>query len=179
MIKNISMKISIAAFGDLEKILELQKTAYIQEAEIYNDFSIQPLAQTMDSLLGEWQNGIVLKAVADGQIIGSVRAQRVDHVCKIGKLIVSPNYQNKGIGRKLMAEIESTFQNCSVYELFTGSMSKKNLALYRKLGYKDYQTEQINSRLTLIFLRKQNRTDCEFIKNRLAPCGLIQDLMSI
>ncbi len=57
---------------DLEAILELQKVAYTQEAEIYNDFDIQPLTQKMDSLLMEWQNGIILKAVTDGQIIGSV-----------------------------------------------------------------------------------------------------------
>ena len=50
----------------------MQKVAYTQEAEIYNDFDIQPLTQKMDSLLMEWQNGIILKAVTDGQIIGSV-----------------------------------------------------------------------------------------------------------
>ncbi len=150
------MKISIAELTDLDKILELQKIAYIQEAEIYNDFNIQPLTQAMDSLLVEWQNGIVLKAVTDGQIIGSVRAQMADTICKIGKLIVGPAHQNKGVGRKLMAEIENAFTNCSVYELFTGDKSRKNLAFYRKLGYKDYKTDQISNHLTLIFLRKQN-----------------------
>jgi hypothetical protein len=55
-----------------------------------------------------------------------------------------------------MAEIEKAFQNCSTYELFTGDKSEKNLALYRKLGYKDFKTKQINKSLTLLFLQKQN-----------------------
>jgi len=71
-------------------------------------------------------------------------------------LIGSPAYQNKGTGRKLIAEIEKVFQNCSMCELFTGDKSEKNLTLYRKLGYKDHNTKQVNNNLTLIFLPKLN-----------------------
>ena len=67
-------RISLAELTDLDKILELQKEAYIQEAEIYNDFKIPPLTQNIDSLKLEWQKGIVIKAEKNGQIIGSVRA---------------------------------------------------------------------------------------------------------
>jgi len=148
------MEIYLAERADLNEILELQKIAYIQEAEIYNDFSIQPLTQTRESLQKEWQDGTILKAILDGQIVGSVRAQEVDQICKIGKLIVNPAYQNRGIGRKLMAEIERVYQSCSAYELFTGDKSKKNLALYRKLGYKEHKTERVSNLLSLIFLQK-------------------------
>ncbi len=41
-------------------------------------------------------------------------------------------------------------------ELFTGDKSEKNLTLYRKLGYKDHNTKQVNNNLTLIFLPKLN-----------------------
>ncbi len=38
------------------EILELQRTAYQIEARIYNDFSIQPLRQTLEELKEEYQN---------------------------------------------------------------------------------------------------------------------------
>jgi len=93
------MNIDKAELTDLNDILDLQREAYSQEAEIYNDFNIPPITQNIDSLKTEWQNGIVLKAVRNGQIIGSVRAELIDNICKIGKLIVKPDFQNQGIGK--------------------------------------------------------------------------------
>lgn len=150
------LAINRADISDLEEILKLQKIAYLQEAEIYNDFSIPPLTQDIDSLKSEWQRGIVIKAESNGELIGSVRAELVENVCKIGKLIVKPDFQNQGVGKKLMMEIERVFKNCSTYELFTGDKSEKNLKLYRKLGYIDYKTERIDDNLKMIYLQKQN-----------------------
>ena len=150
------IKINIAELTDLKEILDLQKEAYRQEAEIYNDFNIPPMTQDIDSLKTEWQNGIVIKAEMEGQIIGSVRAEMVDKICKIGKLIVKPDFQNQGVGKRLMIEIERLFNTCSTYELFTGDKSEKNLTLYRKLGYIDFKTVQIDNNLKLIYLQKQN-----------------------
>lgn len=155
-VNDTNVRISIAGLIDLDRILELQKVAYIQEAEIYNDFNIQPLIQKHDSLKREWQNGIVLKAEQNGQLVGSVRAELVDNVCKIGKLIVKPDLQNQGIGKKLMTEIEKLFDNCSLYELFTGNKSEKNLAFYHNLGYKNCREEVITNNLKLIYLQKPN-----------------------
>ncbi|UII20517.1 GNAT family N-acetyltransferase [Fulvivirga ligni] len=157
--------ITLAKESDLTHILELQKVAYVQEAEIYNDFSIQPLNQTLTDLRLEWQNGTILKAVKEDEIIGAVRAHQDGDVCKIGKLIVKPDYQNQGIGKLLMLEIERQFDGCATYELFTGHKSEKNLALYKKLGYQKFKEEVINEDLKLVFLSRSIRNlkhnDCE------------------
>jgi predicted N-acetyltransferase YhbS len=150
------LAINRADISDLKIILKLQKLAYLQEAEIYNDFSISPMTQGIDSLKSEWQRGIVIMAESNGQIIGSVRAELVENICIIGKLIVKPDFQNQGIGTKLITEIEKLFKNCSTYELFTGDKSEKNLKLYRKLGYVDFKTERIDDNLKMIYLQKQN-----------------------
>lgn len=155
-INSESIRMCTADLDDLDEILRLQKECYKQEAEIYNDFTIPPMTQNINSLRIEWQKGIVIKAEKNGQIIGSVRAELVGNICKIGKLIVKPDFQNQGIGKKLMTEIENLFDNCSIYELFTGDKSEKNLTLYRKLGYIDFKTEQIDDNLKLIYLQKQN-----------------------
>ena len=145
-----------ATILDLAQILALQKLAYKSEAEIYNDFSIPPLHQSITELNEDFKSQIILKATHLEKIIGSVRAYRKGNTCFIGKLIVHPRHQNKGIGTKLMNAIEKSFDNIKRYELFTGYKSKKNLYLYKKLGYKIFKTKVLNENIQLKFLEKTN-----------------------
>lgn len=151
---DLGIAVDIALKCDLDEILELQKLAYKSEAEIYNDFTIPPLTQTLEDLEQEAKESIILKVVEDGRIAGSVRAFKKDGTCYIGRLIVHPEYQNKGIGRKLMASVEKCFKGVR-YELFTGHLSEKNLALYEKLGYKRFREEKINDGLEFVYLEKK------------------------
>jgi ribosomal protein S18 acetylase RimI-like enzyme len=143
-----------AEAGDLDEVLALQKLAYRSEAEIYNDYSIPPLHQTIDEVREEYKDLLFLKVVDDDKVIGSVRAYEENDTCYIGKLIVEPSFQNSGIGTKLMLEIERRFEGVKRFELFTGYKSKKNLHLYDKLGYRAFRREIISDRLTLIFMEK-------------------------
>lgn len=145
--------ISQADVEDLEEILRLQKLAYQSEAAIYGDNNIPPLVQTLEELIAEANYSVVLKYIEDDKIVGSVRAYKKDGTCHIGKLIVHPDYQNRGIGKKLLAAIENQFQGLR-YELFTGHLSEKNLKLYKKLGYREFKTEKIKDGLSLIYLEK-------------------------
>lgn len=138
---------------DMKEILALQKTAYITEAEIYNDFNIPPLLQTLEEIINEAKDALVLKTVDRRKIIGSVRGQARDGTCYIGKLMVLPDCRNKGIGKDLMKAIEDAFPDAR-YELFTGHLSFSNLALYESLGYKRFKTQKINEALELVYLEK-------------------------
>jgi GNAT superfamily N-acetyltransferase len=93
--------------------------------------------------------------VVDDTIIGSVRANDQDGTCYIGKLMVNPNHQNKGIGKMLMNAIEGFFPK-SRYELFTGSKSKKNIVLYKKLGYKAFRERLSTPDFSLVYLEKKS-----------------------
>jgi ribosomal protein S18 acetylase RimI-like enzyme len=129
------MEIKKATVLDAEEILALQKLAYQSEAEIYNDFNIPPLVQTLESIQKDLEDQFFLKVLMDGRIIGSVRAYAKEDTCYIGRLIVQPDFQNRGVGTKLMSEIEKVFNHCKRFELFTGDKSERNLYLYQKLGY--------------------------------------------
>ena len=115
---------------DLEKILELQYLAYQSEAKLFGNMDIPPLKQTIEEVYDEFHKGIILKAVdEEGLIIGSVRAYQENGTVYIGKLMVHPKMQKKGIGTKLLLEIENVYPN-QRYELFTSTKSINNIRLY-------------------------------------------------
>lgn len=148
------MRIEHAEFIDLEQILMLQYLAYQSEAELYHNNSIPPLMQTLEDLQKEYQNGIILKAVDDNNIIlGSVRGYIKNTTLYIGKLIVHPDYQGQGIGTKLLLSLEEKYHTLRC-ELFTGSKSLRNLRLYEYLGYERYEEQEVSPELTLIYLQK-------------------------
>lgn len=145
--------VDIAVKGDLEEILSLQKLAYQENARRYNDYNIPPIMQTIEDLEKESKSSIILKVVEDRKIIGSVRAYEKEGTCFIGKLIVHPDYQNRGIGKKLVKAIEKCFGGVR-YELFTGHLDKKNLVFYQKLGYKIFKTECVSEELKFVYMEK-------------------------
>jgi ribosomal protein S18 acetylase RimI-like enzyme len=149
------MLIERATITDAEEILALQKLAYRSEAEIYNDFKIPPLVQTLESIERDFESQFFLKALLDERIIGSVRAYSKEGTCYIGRLIVHPDFQNRGIGTGLMNELERIFNNCRSFELFTGDRSERNLYLYQKLGYKIFKTAKITDQTTIVYLEKK------------------------
>jgi len=148
------MGINKAKYEDLAEILNLQKLAYQSEAELLNDYSIQPLTQTLTELQNEFNNGIVLKLIEENnQIVGSVRAHEENNRVYIGKLIVHPDFQNKGFGIELLNTIESYFEK-KTFELFTSSKSEKNLNIYKKNGYKEFRREKGSNNFEFIYLQK-------------------------
>jgi ribosomal protein S18 acetylase RimI-like enzyme len=149
------MEIERAMISDAEEILVLQKLAYRSEAEIYNDFNIPPLVQTLENIEKDFENQYFLKAVMDGKIIGSVRAYTKEGTCYIGRLIVHPDFQNRGIGTDLMNEIERIFNTCRRFELFTGDKSERNLYFYQKLGYKIFKKAKITDQTMVVYLEKK------------------------
>ena len=149
------MEIRKATQNDLPKILGLQKLAYLSEAKLLNNYSIQPLTQTLEELEKELLKGIVLKMTDEktGNIIGSVRAYEENERVYIGKLMVHPDYQNKGFGTNLLKAIETYYKN-KTFELFTSNKSEKNISLYKKNGYNEYKREKVSENMELIFMEK-------------------------
>ena len=148
------MLIELAHLDDAQDILDLQKLAYQSEAALYDDYSIPPLTQTLKQIRADFRQQVVFKALVDGRILGSVRGYLLDGTCHIGRLIVHPDFQNRGIGQRLLSRIEEHFGRAQRYELFTGDRSKRNLYLYTKFGYSVFRTERLTAKTTIVFLEK-------------------------
>lgn len=153
--KFMDISIARATPGDASEILALQKLAYQSEAELNDDWTIPPLTQTLPEIVSEIETKIFLKAVCEDRIIGSVRAALDSGTCQVGRLIVHPDYQRKGIGTRLMRRIEMAFSHAERFELFTGIKSSNNIRLYRKLGYREFREEDLSPKVRLVFMEKR------------------------
>ena len=97
----MTVEILRANRNDLEAILQLQRDCYITEAELYDDYNIEPLKRDIKSLEKEFATSLILKAVSGETIIGSIRGYHKTGTLFIGKLIVAKTFQNQGIGQRL------------------------------------------------------------------------------
>ncbi len=148
-----------ATVDDAAEILALQKTAYLSEAELYDDYTIPPLTQTLGELIADFGRKTFLKAVDNGRIIGSVNGFLKEGRCLIGRLMVHPDFQGRGIGTRLMKAIEDRFADARSWELFTGELSAGNIRLYERLGYRFNRREQFpGSRVAVVFMVKTGGT---------------------
>lgn len=145
-----------ALLQDAAAILELQKLAFQSEAQLYDDSNIPPLTQTIDELRSDFACKFFLKAQIEARIIGSVRGYETEDTCHIERLIVHPDFQGQGFGAALMEQIELHFELARRFELFTGHKSKRNIHLYKRLGYAIFKNQPISPDLSFVFMEKGN-----------------------
>ena len=149
-----SITIEKAVPEDLQQIFTIQKLAYQDEAKIYDNFKIPPLLETLKELKNRFHDSTILKATKEGRIIGSVRVQCNCAVCHISRLMVHPEFQNRGIATQLLLRVEDLFPSSRRFELFTGEKSLKNIRLYEKLGYQIYAKDQPPGNVMLVYMAK-------------------------
>ena len=163
---------------DAPEILALQKVAYQSEAEIYGDDSLPALQQTLEDLKDDFERRpqreatvrgardssaagpdriVFLKAVVNGKIIGSVRGYAVDSTAYLSRLIVHPYFRKRGIGRRLLDEIEKAFPGVTRFETKTGQQSKRNLYQLAQRGYETFKTEPFTPAITWVCLQKERK----------------------
>ena len=112
-----SVTILPARLDQSEALLALQQRAYQSEARLYNDWTLPPLTQSLASMREDIATMTVLAAVVAGSIVGSVRGRLSEGTCHIGRLIVDPHWQGRGIGTALFAAIEQRFPAAENFEL--------------------------------------------------------------
>jgi ribosomal protein S18 acetylase RimI-like enzyme len=155
----MSVTTSIATEDDAERILKLQYLCYQSEAELYGDWAIEPLTQSLDSLRTELKERHVLVARLGDEVVGSVRGWvDADGVGRIGRLCVHPRMQRHGLGTRLVQGMEQRLAGgerpVSAYRLFTGHRSIGNLRLYERLGYRRTQVEEVSGKLSFVAMEK-------------------------
>lgn len=109
-----------------------------------------------------------LKYTENEQIIGSVLLVEKEHQLYLGMLTVSPELQNSGIGKKLLAEGENQAKTLGLSSIIMTVVSVRSelIAWYKRHGYvetgereaflsSDIHINISNEPLEFIFLEKQ------------------------
>jgi ribosomal protein S18 acetylase RimI-like enzyme len=151
----INIAICDASEADAVAIRKIQRLAFHGQGILYNDFTLPPLVQSLEELIRDFKTYVFLKALYQGKIVGSVRGRAEGVTCFISRLIVHPDHQSKGIGRKLMHALEDRFDTVHRYELYTGHKSERNLALYNSLGYHEYDRKPQSDTVMLVCMEKR------------------------
>ena len=149
------MIIETAEPRDAEEILALQKSAYSSEAEVYNDRSLPALNQTLDELRADMGRQIFLKAVINGKIVASIRGRVEEDSGYISRVVVHPYFQGRGIGSKLVCEMETRLVGVKRFEVFTGHKSQRNIHLYQALGYEQFRREPFSKTVEWVYMEKK------------------------
>ena len=110
-----------------------------------------------DSSVADSDRIIFLKAVVNGKIIGSIRGYAMDGTAYLSRLNVHPYFRRRGIGRRLLDEIEQVFPQVNRFETKTGHQSKRNLYQLAKRGYETFKTEPYTPTITWVYLQKDQR----------------------
>ena len=76
----------------------------------------------------------------------------------IYSVAIAPAYQQRGLGRRLLAWAEAEAQQAGYAQirLYTNALMKENIALYTRLGYIETRREPFHE-LTIVHMRKSLR----------------------
>ncbi|MFL6053722.1 MAG: GNAT family N-acetyltransferase [Actinoallomurus sp.] len=148
-------RIERADVADAGEILTVQRAAYVSEAQLHGDPFLAPLVESLDQIRTMIAESLVLKASVGSRIVGAVRGRFNERTCLVGRLVVAPDLQGRGIGEALMRALEADAARLAdACVLFTGHLSETDLRLYRRLGYAETHRERVAEHLTLVHMRK-------------------------
>ncbi len=131
------LQLRVAVPADAGEILTLSRACWLQEGREHDSFAIPALSEDLDDVregLSHWRTWVVR---AEGRLVGSVRARREGAHWDIGRLMVAPDLQGRGLGRALLEFAEAAApDDVTGYVLMTGARSRDNLRMYRRAGYR-------------------------------------------
>jgi tRNA (guanine37-N1)-methyltransferase len=131
------LELRLATPADAGEVLTLQLACWVQEARANHTLDIPPLREDLADVqrwLGEWTTFVLRSA---GRLVGGVRARLDGDVWDIGRLMVAPDLQGRGLGRRLLAHAEQAAPpEAARLALFTGTGSEGNLRTYHRAGYR-------------------------------------------
>ena len=126
---------------DAGELMTLQRAAYLSEARSHNDLDLPPLVETLSEVEAQLDDAavIALGLRLTGRLVGSVRVRLRGETAEVGRLVVAPDLQGRGLGTRLLTCVDDVLPvGVRRLELFTGEHSHANLRLYQRHGYVEF-----------------------------------------
>ena len=155
------MKIRLikAGFDDLNTILQMQREAFSELYEKYQDTQTSPAAEKYENILFRFNQPETTYyfITANDERVGVIRI--VDNKDGTARKRISPifimrEYRGRGYAQQAIIEAERIHGEHN-WKLDTILQEKGNCYLYEKMGYhRTGKTEVINERMTIVFYEK-------------------------
>ena len=133
----VAGEIRLAQPADAGELLTLQRACWVQEQQANPDAHIPPLHEGLADVqewMGSWTTLVVRSG---GRLVAAARGRREGDSWDIGRLMVAPDLQGRGLGRLVLKAVEdAAADDVTGYVLFTGARSARNLTMYKKAGYR-------------------------------------------
>jgi|SRR5436853_787943 len=115
---------------------ETSKQGWTTEADLLD--GIRTDEETLKELMQQ-HNTVILKYEEENKILACVYLRKEENKLYLGMLTVSPQLQNKGIGKILLtaAEKEAVKRNCTAVFMSVISIRTELIDWYKKQGYYD------------------------------------------
>jgi tRNA (guanine37-N1)-methyltransferase len=135
------LEIRLVEPADAGELFTLQRACWVQEMQANPGVPIPALEESLADLERWIATDTVIVVRSAGRLVGAVRAGL--HVgpdgitWDIGRLMVAPDLQGRGLGRLLLERIEASApEQATAFDLFTGAGSARNQRMYKKAGYR-------------------------------------------
>lgn len=128
----------VATPADAPDLQVLTRACWAPEFARYGMFSAgEEDLETVRAGIQEWDTRVWRR---DGQLLASFRVRphpTQEATWQIGRLMVAPYLQGRGLGRELLSYAESLApEEVGTFWLNTGAKSTENLRMYKKAGYR-------------------------------------------
>ena len=142
---DLAGKIRLASPSDAGELLTLQRACWVQEAQANPGLHLHALHEELADVETWLQESTTVVLRVGGRVIGAARGrihtdrhgQRPARTWDIGRIMVVPDLQGRGIGRLLLEAIEQAAPpQVTHFELVTGAGSERTIKMCRRAGYR-------------------------------------------
>ncbi|WP_057913721.1 GNAT family N-acetyltransferase [Peribacillus muralis] len=150
----MDITIKRTSLTEVDMLLTIQKKAFAEDYKLYEDHDTTPVNETPEKLVENIENAIHYTILSNNNIIGAIDLRKKDNMILLDKLFIANEYQNKGLGTKIMKLIEAEFALIKVWRLYTPYLNKRNQYFYEKFGYEKIGEVQLSEKLLLFKYEK-------------------------
>ncbi len=152
------MELIKATLNDAEILWEMQKIAFSELYEKYQDHDTSPANEPLKKMIERLEQDFTYYyfIVSSGDKVGAVRVvdMKNDSPKRVSPIFIMPEFRRKGYARTAMLEAEKLHGEEN-WELETILEEDGNCRLYESLGYrKTGKYVKINDIMTLVYYRK-------------------------
>ncbi len=134
---DLAGQLRLAVPSDAGELMTLQRACWVQEQLANPGVHIPAFDEDLVAVQDWMRDWTTLVLRVGDRLVGAARARRAGDTWDIGRVMVAPDLQGRGIGRWLLAAIEAAAEpGVTGYALFTGKGSGRNLRMYKRAGYR-------------------------------------------